>query len=167
MKLPGAWIRAAKWSTYGASVSLPNAWLAWRNCPDRVALGLFPPEVVVEVKALACELPSQRQVPLARWSVPEITRHAVESGLVPASAIRPSGAGFTKTPFGLGNTAAGFSRAIQTLPSKPDVSWTFMKVSGRINHCARMNLCSRLTKRPASRLGLASMPANHPSPIRP
>ena len=82
MKLPGAWIHAAKWSAYGASVSLPNAWLAWRNSPDRAALGLFPPEVVVEVKALACELPSQRQVPLARWSVPEIARHAVESGLV-------------------------------------------------------------------------------------
>jgi len=37
---------------------------------------------VVQIKALACELPSQHQVPLARWSVPEIARHAVQSGLV-------------------------------------------------------------------------------------
>jgi hypothetical protein len=37
---------------------------------------------VVEIKALACELPSRRQVPLAHWSVPEIARHAVQSGLV-------------------------------------------------------------------------------------
>jgi len=37
---------------------------------------------VVEIKALACELPSQRQVPLAHWSVPEIARHAVQSRLV-------------------------------------------------------------------------------------
>ena len=37
---------------------------------------------MVEIKALACELPSQRQVPLASWSVPEIARHAVASGLV-------------------------------------------------------------------------------------
>jgi hypothetical protein len=81
-KLLGAWTRAARWSAYGASDSLPNAWLAWRNFPDRVAPGLFPPEVVVQVKALACELPSQHQVPLARWSVPEIARHAVQSGLV-------------------------------------------------------------------------------------
>src|ERR1035438_7772656 len=80
MKSPGAWIHAAKWSAYGASDSSPNVWLAWRNSPDRAAPGLFPPEVVVQVKALACELPSQHQVPLARWSVPEIARHAVASG---------------------------------------------------------------------------------------
>ena len=77
MKLPGAWIHAAKWSAYGASASLPNVWLAWRNSPDRAAPGLFPPEIVVETSALACELPSQRQVPPPRWSVPEITRRAV------------------------------------------------------------------------------------------
>jgi len=82
MKLPGAWIHVAKWSVCGASDSSPNAWLAWRNSPDRAGPGLFPPEVVVQIKALACELPSQHQVPLARWSVPEIARHAVQSGLV-------------------------------------------------------------------------------------
>ena len=36
----------------------------------------------MQIKALACELPSQHQAPLARWSVSEIGRHAVESGLV-------------------------------------------------------------------------------------
>ena len=82
MKLPGAWTPAAKWSAYGASDSSPNVWLAWRNSPDRAAPGLFPPEIVVQIKALACELPSQHQVPLSRWSVSEIGRHAVESGLV-------------------------------------------------------------------------------------
>src|SRR5450759_1602465 len=82
MKLPGAWTPAAKWSAYGASASSPNAWLAWRNSPDRAAPGLFPPEIVVQIKALACELPSQHHVPLSRWSVSEIGRHAVESGLV-------------------------------------------------------------------------------------
>jgi len=82
MKLPGAWIPAAKSSACGASGSSPNAWRAWRNSPDRAAPGLFPPEVVVQIKALACELPSQRQVPLAHRSVPEIARHAVQSGLV-------------------------------------------------------------------------------------
>ena len=82
MKLPDAWTHAAKWSACGARDFSPNAWLAWRRFPDRAAPGLFPPEVVVQIKALACELPSQQQVPLARWSVPEIARHAVQSGLV-------------------------------------------------------------------------------------
>jgi DDE superfamily endonuclease len=38
--------------------------------------------VVVQIKALACELPRQHQVPLARWSVSEIARHACQSGVV-------------------------------------------------------------------------------------
>lgn len=37
---------------------------------------------MIQIKALACELPSQHQVPLARWSASEIARHVVESGLV-------------------------------------------------------------------------------------
>lgn len=42
----------------------------------------FPPSVVIEVKALACELPARRGVPLARWSLAELRREAVAHGLV-------------------------------------------------------------------------------------
>jgi hypothetical protein len=38
--------------------------------------------VVVEVKALACELPARHAVPLARWSVAELRREVVAQGLV-------------------------------------------------------------------------------------
>lgn len=37
---------------------------------------------MVAVKALACELPYQHEMPLARWSVPEIRREIIERGLV-------------------------------------------------------------------------------------
>jgi hypothetical protein len=37
---------------------------------------------VVQIKALACELPSQQQRPLSRWSAPELARQAVACGLV-------------------------------------------------------------------------------------
>ena len=50
--------------------------------PDRVGAGLFPPELVVQVKALACELPAQHGAPLSRWSLNELTRHVCQSGLV-------------------------------------------------------------------------------------
>jgi hypothetical protein len=50
--------------------------------PDRAAPGLFPPELVVQIKALACELPAKYDVPLSRWSLNELTRHVCESGLV-------------------------------------------------------------------------------------
>ncbi|HRZ47755.1 MAG TPA: hypothetical protein P5555_21480, partial [Candidatus Paceibacterota bacterium] len=49
---------------------------------NRVAPGPFPPELVVRVKALACELPALHQVPLSRWSLAELTRHVCETGLV-------------------------------------------------------------------------------------
>lgn len=45
-------------------------------------IGLFPPELVVDIKALACQLPSTHGLPLSRWSIAEVTRQACRSGLV-------------------------------------------------------------------------------------
>src|SRR6266700_8003631 len=42
----------------------------------------FSPSVVVAIKALACELPSRRGLPLARWSIAELRQEAVASGIV-------------------------------------------------------------------------------------
>ena len=39
---------------------------------------------VVEVKALACELPAESGVPLSRWSAPELAVEAVNRAIVPA-----------------------------------------------------------------------------------
>jgi transposase len=51
----------------------------------------FPAEVVAEVKAMACEPPAQRDVPLSRWSSAELAAQAVAEGLVlsvSASTVR-------------------------------------------------------------------------------
>jgi transposase len=42
----------------------------------------FSPEVVVAIKALACELPDTCGVPLSRWHAPDLARAAVEQGIV-------------------------------------------------------------------------------------
>jgi transposase len=42
----------------------------------------FPPEVVVAIKALACELPATSGRPLSRWQCPDLARAAVEQGIV-------------------------------------------------------------------------------------
>jgi len=42
----------------------------------------FPPGIVVSVKALACELPSEVGLPLSRFSMAEIKREAIRRGLV-------------------------------------------------------------------------------------
>jgi len=42
----------------------------------------FPPGIVVAVKALACELPSETGLPLSRFSMAEIKHEAIRRGLV-------------------------------------------------------------------------------------
>jgi len=54
----------------------------WRNGHAWGGPGLFPPEVVVQVKALACELPARHGQPLARWSVAALAAATRRSGLV-------------------------------------------------------------------------------------
>jgi DDE superfamily endonuclease len=66
----------------GASASSTRASRAWRSVRGPDAQGLFPPAQVAEVKALACELPSEQGVPLSRWSSAEIAREAVGRGIV-------------------------------------------------------------------------------------
>ncbi len=118
----------------------------------------FPPEVVVQIKALACEFPVSNKY---RWRGGAYRRSPAMSckpGWWPASATRRSGAGCTKTPFDLGNIVAGFFRAFRTWPLKPVGCWICVREFGRTNRCARMSLCFRLTKRPASKHGRAFIP---------
>lgn len=82
MKSLVAWIPAGKSSVSGANASSNSAWRAWKNVHVRAGPGVSPPELIVQVKALACELPAQHGVPISRWSLDELTRHVCQSGLV-------------------------------------------------------------------------------------
>ena len=79
---PGACGRGAKSSRSGGNGSSKTVSRGWRITPARGGPGLFPPEVVVTVKALACELPTGAPGPLARWSVSELAAATQRSGLV-------------------------------------------------------------------------------------
>ena len=48
----------------------------------RVVPGLFPPQLVVHVKALACELPAKYGRPLSRWSTTDLVQQVQQSGLL-------------------------------------------------------------------------------------
>src|SRR5438128_12487088 len=45
--------------------------------------GVFPPQVRVQVTAIACSLPKQYQVPLARWSRAELARRVAQDRSLP------------------------------------------------------------------------------------
>jgi len=82
MRLQPNWIHAERSSACGENVSLNSALKDLRSAIDRAALGLFPPDLVVQVKAIACEFPAVHQLPLSRWSAADIARFACQSGLV-------------------------------------------------------------------------------------
>jgi transposase len=45
--------------------------------------GVFPPQVRVQVTAIACSLPKQSQVPLSRWSRAELARRVAQAPTLP------------------------------------------------------------------------------------
>ena len=69
---------------------------------DRARRGrpsVFPPDIVVKIKALACELPRESGLPLSRYSNCEIAAEAIRRASSPRSATPPSGGGSSRTPF--------------------------------------------------------------------
>jgi hypothetical protein len=81
-RLPRCSRSAATSSVSGASGSSMHACLASTSVRARVAPELFPPEVVVQVKALACELPAALGVPLSRLSTADVVREVQRAGIV-------------------------------------------------------------------------------------
>jgi DDE superfamily endonuclease len=71
-----------RWSPSGENAFSSKAWQAWRSVLVAAGRRFFPPEVVVAVKALACELPSRLGVPLSRFHVPDIAAEMVGRGVV-------------------------------------------------------------------------------------
>ena len=55
---------------------------AFRICREEAAPVLFPPAVIVEIKALACELPHKLGLPLSRFSISDLRREAINRGIV-------------------------------------------------------------------------------------
>lgn len=80
MPSPRAWIHHGRLSASGASASSENGCGVLRSGPALGARRSFPPSLVVAIKALACQLPYESDVPLSRWSVPEIRREVIERG---------------------------------------------------------------------------------------
>jgi hypothetical protein len=66
----------------GENVSLTSAWLDSRKGHGAGDPALFPPEIIVAVKALACQLPKQLGLPFSRFTHDQIARQAEKHGIV-------------------------------------------------------------------------------------
>ena len=51
---------------------------AFATDPGQAVRGVFPPEEVAQVKAIACELPKEHGLPLSRFSRAELHRLVLE-----------------------------------------------------------------------------------------
>ena len=68
----------------GASGSVNMGSAGWKDRPRSGRPRIFGSEVVAGIKALACEPPEDRGVPLSRWSSFDLAAQAVTEGLVEA-----------------------------------------------------------------------------------
>lgn len=66
----------------GANASSRNVWQGSRSGQGAVARAFFPPEIVIEVKALACQLPRDLGLPFSHLTREEIAREAMSRGIV-------------------------------------------------------------------------------------
>jgi hypothetical protein len=82
IKLQPNWIHDGKLSPCGENGSLTTASRASKNVLDRAVPGLFPPDLVVQIKAIACELPAKYGIPLSRWSTEDIVNYIRQSGII-------------------------------------------------------------------------------------
>jgi hypothetical protein len=69
-------------SPNGESASLTNVWLVSRKSHGAGDPALFPPEIIVAVKALACQLPKELGLPFSRLTHDEIARQAEKHGII-------------------------------------------------------------------------------------
>jgi transposase len=93
----------------------------------------FTPLQSAAVKALACQLPAQTGVPLSRWSVPELARHAVNAGVAESMSRPRSAAGWPPTSSSPGSTGPGSSSLIRTSAPKPSACWICMPADGKVS----------------------------------
>ena len=66
----------------GENVSLKNAWPAYKIVQDAADRVVFPTKIIMEVKALACQLPCERNLPFSQLSSADIAREAIDNGIV-------------------------------------------------------------------------------------
>src|SRR5437879_13359445 len=80
-------------SVNGASASLRNDWQVWRICRVPGARPVFPPELIMQAKAIACELPKETGQPLSRYSCQALVREGTQPGIVATLGGRTTGRG--------------------------------------------------------------------------
>ena len=148
-------------SANGASAFMSTDWPVWKMHHVAGDHPVFPPQVIVRVKALACELPRDR-VSLCPVSVRRTSPRRLCAGASsPRSAAAPCGDGSTRMPCVPGITARGSSRATRTMNEKPTGCWICIIERGTAVLYSPTNTSCVPMRRPASRPACVHIPRVH------
>lgn len=128
-----------------------NGLKGWRIDQDPDARPAFPPHVIVQVKALACELPMIKESPCLDSVRGRLLWKPFKGGSLPKSVVLRSGDGSTKMPLSPGSIEVGYFLGTRNLSKKRGVFWICTKGFGATSLWVPMNTSSRLMKRPVSR----------------
>ena len=126
----------------------------------------FPPEVVVAVKALACELPARLGVPLSRLHIPDIATEVISRGIVAEIS------GTTVWRWLSDDAIKPWRHRSWIFPGTPISKLkqagcsTCTRESGEAGRSAKTTTCSLRTKKPRSRLVPAATRASLPPRAR-
>jgi transposase len=118
---------------------------------------------VAEVKALACELPAESGLPLAKWSCPELAAEARRVASSLRSRLPPCVVGSPPTRSNRGSTGHGSSHAIPTSPPKRLGCWTYTPAPLTEHRSGTTNTCSPPTRNPACKAVSGPIPVASPS----
>ena len=78
-------------SVNGVSASFNSAWPLWRTAIARAAPELSPPEIVLQVKALACELPAAWEFPFRAGATARFLQHLGAAMSAPPNLLARNG----------------------------------------------------------------------------
>ena len=96
----------------------------------------FPATVVTEVKALACELPADTEVPLATWSCPDLAAEAARRGIVASVSATTVRRWLTADALKPWQHRSWIFPRDRTSRSRPPGCWTSTPESGRASRSA-------------------------------
>jgi len=124
----------------------------------------FSPVQVAEVKALACELPATSNIPLARWSCPDLAVEAARRGIV--ASVSTS----TVRRWLAADAIKPWQHRSWIFPRDPDFAWKAGRVLDLYARCfdgAELGAAEYVLsadEKPGSKPGTGSIPADPPVP---
>jgi transposase len=119
---------------------------------------LFPAAVVAATKAIACELPATRGVPLSRWSLAELREELLACGLVEEVPTTTLGRWLAEAVIKPWRHHAWIFPRDPAFQAKAHGCWTCTSESLTAHRWARTSTSSARTRRPRSRRAAAAIP---------